>query len=87
MVPRKLNETRKKLSLVGYKQTYTQGSYIPVFAKEGPHTSGIRVEASPVWNGIIEKQNLGDENLVSYEPIFLTLSCFSFFEQFQILSS
>ncbi|VDN03170.1 unnamed protein product [Thelazia callipaeda] len=61
----KLNETKKKQSLLGYPKTYTYGSLIPVFVCEGPHLGVVKVEASPLWNGVIRKQNLTDENLIS----------------------
>ncbi|VBB32354.1 unnamed protein product, partial [Acanthocheilonema viteae] len=61
----KLNETKRKQSLLGYPQSYTHGSLIPVFVCKGPHVGVVRVEVSPLWNGIIRKQNLYDENLIT----------------------
>lgn len=60
----KLNETKRKQSLLGYPQSYTHGSLVPVFVCKGPHIGVVRVEVSPHWNGVIRKQNLYDENLV-----------------------
>ncbi|VDN35031.1 unnamed protein product [Gongylonema pulchrum] len=62
----KLKETKKKQSLMNYPQTYMQGSLIPVFVCKGPHIGVVRVEASPLWNGVIRKQNLRDENLACF---------------------
>ncbi|VDK47550.1 unnamed protein product [Gongylonema pulchrum] len=64
----KLKETKKKQSLMNYPQTYMQGSLIPVFVCKGPHIGVVRVEASPLWNGVIRKQNLRDENLACFFP-------------------
>ncbi|KAL4002483.1 S1 RNA binding domain family protein [Acanthocheilonema viteae] len=61
----KLNETKRKQSLLGYPQSYTHGSLIPVFVCKGAHVGVVRVEVSPLWNGIIRKQNLYDENLIT----------------------
>ncbi|KAM3724009.1 Protein RRP5 [Dirofilaria immitis] len=61
----KLNETKRKQSLLGYPQNYVHGSLIPVFVRKGPHVGVVRVEVSPLWNGVIRKQNLYDENLIS----------------------
>lgn len=57
-------ETKKKQSLLGYPQNYAPGSMIPVFVTKGPHVGVVKVEISPLWNGVIHKQNLGDEYLV-----------------------
>ncbi|VDO31219.1 unnamed protein product [Onchocerca flexuosa] len=61
----KLNETKRKQSLLGYPQSYIHGSLIPVFVRKGPHVGVVKVEVSPLWNGVIRKQNLYDENLIS----------------------
>ncbi|CAG9531341.1 unnamed protein product [Cercopithifilaria johnstoni] len=61
----KLNETKRKQSLLGYPQSYAHGSLIPVFVCERPHVGVVRVEVSPLWNGVIRKQNLYDENLIT----------------------
>lgn len=66
VLPDKLRSAQKKLKSVGYIQKYTQGSFVPVFVTEGPHRSGVRVEVSPLWNGIIEKQNLAGDILVNH---------------------
>uniref|UniRef100_A0A915PIT9 S1 motif domain-containing protein n=1 Tax=Setaria digitata TaxID=48799 RepID=A0A915PIT9_9BILA len=60
----KLKEMKKKQSLLGYPQSYLHGSSIPVFVRKGPHVGVVRVEVSPLWNGVIRKQNLPNENLV-----------------------
>uniref|UniRef100_A0A0R3RVQ9 S1 motif domain-containing protein n=1 Tax=Elaeophora elaphi TaxID=1147741 RepID=A0A0R3RVQ9_9BILA len=61
----KLSETKRKQSLIGYPQSYAHGSLIPVFVCKGPHVGVVKVEVSPLWNGIIRKQNLYDENLMT----------------------
>ncbi|EJD75660.1 S1 RNA binding domain-containing protein [Loa loa] len=61
----KLSETKRKQSLLGYPQSYVHGSFIPVFVCNGPHVGVVRVEVSPLWNGVIRKQNLYDENLLA----------------------
>nr|CRZ23505.1 Bm2236 [Brugia malayi] len=61
----KLNETKRKQSLLGYPQSYVHGSLIPVFVCKGPHVGVVKVEVSPLWNGVIRKQNLYDENLMT----------------------
>ncbi|VDK79654.1 unnamed protein product [Litomosoides sigmodontis] len=61
----KLNETKRKQSVLGYPQSYAHGSLIPVFVCKEPHVGVVKVEVSPLWNGVIRKQNLYDENLMT----------------------
>lgn len=61
----KVAEEKKKQSLLGYQQHYVHGELVTVFVKK-PLVGGIlQVEASPISAGIIQKQNLGEGNLVS----------------------
>lgn len=62
----KLRECKKKQSVLGYPHSYVHGSTIAVFVKYRQKDGVLRVEASPIWDGVIRKQNLGEENLVLF---------------------
>ncbi|VDN57227.1 unnamed protein product [Dracunculus medinensis] len=69
----KLRECKKKQSVLGYPHSYVHGSTIAVFVKYRQKDGVLRVEASPIWDGVIRKQNLGEENLI-VNPVEATSS-------------
>ncbi|VDM36741.1 unnamed protein product [Toxocara canis] len=60
----KMVEGKKKQSLLGYQQNYMQGEMVTVFVRRPVVGGTLQVEASPVSGGFIQKQNLGDSNLM-----------------------
>lgn len=70
----KMVEGKKKQSLLGYQQNYMQGEMVTVFVRRPVVGGTLQVEASPVSGGFIQKQNLGDSNLVSSDYFRLLLT-------------
>ncbi|MFH4978721.1 hypothetical protein AB6A40_005430 [Gnathostoma spinigerum] len=61
--PEKISNVRRKQSILGYKQSYDISSVVPVFVRSTGHAGVVRVEASPIFHGVIRKQNLDDRKL------------------------